>query len=105
MAGAAMAQSATKAANVVASRWAMMFSLCYCSCFIVAMAHWSYHRRTGPDRHTTLSYPIPQFEPDSSMDDSARTHRPSASSSGVVDVLVPVALNQAYSYRVPRGLN
>ncbi|MEH2583753.1 primosomal protein N' (replication factor Y) [Nitrobacteraceae bacterium AZCC 2161] len=39
------------------------------------------------------------------MDDSARTHRPSASSSGVVDVLVPVALNQAYSYRVPRGLN
>jgi primosomal protein N' (replication factor Y) len=39
------------------------------------------------------------------MDDSARTHKPSASSSGVVDVLVPVALNQAYSYRVPRGLD
>src|SRR3954449_8665005 len=28
----------------------------------------------------------------------------SASSTRVVDVLVPVALNQAYSYRVPRGM-
>ena len=29
---------------------------------------------------------------------------PAASSTRVVDVLVPVALNQAYSYRVPRGM-
>ncbi|MDB5618548.1 primosomal protein N' [Tardiphaga sp.] len=36
------------------------------------------------------------------MDDSARTPK---TSSGVVDVLVPVALNQAYSYKVPRGLD
>ncbi len=35
------------------------------------------------------------------MDEAARTK----TSSGVVDVLVPVALNQAYSYRVPRGLD
>src|SRR3954470_13715554 len=35
------------------------------------------------------------------MDEAARTK----STSGVVDVLVPVALNQAYSYRVPRGLD
>ena len=27
-----------------------------------------------------------------------------AASTGVVDVLVPVALNQTYSYRVPRGM-
>src|ERR1700735_4980824 len=38
------------------------------------------------------------------MDDSTRTALPAASSTRVVDVLVPVALNQAYSYRVPRGL-
>src|SRR6201991_1776379 len=29
---------------------------------------------------------------------------PAASAARVVDVLVPVALNQAYSYRVPRGM-
>src|ERR1700743_357846 len=38
------------------------------------------------------------------MDDSTRSAMPAASSTRVVDVLVPVALNQAYSYRVPRGM-
>src|SRR6195952_886707 len=39
------------------------------------------------------------------MDHSTRASTPSASSSSrVVDVLVPVAINQAYSYRVPRGM-
>jgi len=39
------------------------------------------------------------------MDHFARDNPASASSTGVVDVLVPVALNQAYSYRVPRGMD
>src|SRR5512141_436330 len=38
------------------------------------------------------------------MDHSARASTSSASSTRVVDVLVPVALNQNYSYRVPRGM-
>src|SRR3954467_83755 len=38
------------------------------------------------------------------MDDSTRPTASSASSTRVVDVLVPVALNQNYSYRVPRGM-
>src|SRR4030095_15926432 len=38
------------------------------------------------------------------MDHTTRTHASSASSTRVVDVLVPVALNQNYSYRVPRGM-
>src|ERR1700743_1447132 len=38
------------------------------------------------------------------MDHSPRAGISSASSTRVVDVLVPVALNQAYSYRVPRGM-
>src|ERR1700752_3984274 len=38
------------------------------------------------------------------MDHSPRASASSASSTGVVDVLVPVALDQTYSYRVPRGL-
>src|SRR6201996_1360018 len=38
------------------------------------------------------------------MDHAIRARSPSASSTGIVDVLVPVALNQAYSYRVPRGM-
>src|SRR6202171_467014 len=38
------------------------------------------------------------------MDHSTRQNTSSASSTSVVDVLVPVALNQAYSYRVPRGM-
>src|SRR6195952_4198947 len=38
------------------------------------------------------------------MDHSTRASSSSASSARVVDVLVPVALNQAYSYRVPRGM-
>jgi primosomal protein N' (replication factor Y) len=38
------------------------------------------------------------------MDHSTRAGTSSASSTRVVDVLVPVALNQAYSYRVPRGM-
>src|SRR5690349_16238730 len=37
------------------------------------------------------------------MDKTTRTS-PAAASTDVVDVLVPVALNQTYSYRVPRGL-
>ena len=41
--------------------------------------------------------------PDSPMDHS-RAPTSSASSTRVVDVLVPVALNQTYSYRVPRGM-
>src|SRR6202046_991724 len=39
------------------------------------------------------------------MDHLARASSASASSTRVVDVLVPVALNQAYSYRVPRGMD
>src|SRR5277367_3866069 len=38
------------------------------------------------------------------MDHSIHTSTSPASSTRVVDVLVPVALNQAYSYRVPRGM-
>src|SRR6185437_9225500 len=38
------------------------------------------------------------------MDEQTRAAMPAASSTRVVDVLVPVALNQAYSYRVPRGM-
>ena len=38
------------------------------------------------------------------MDHSTRASTSSASSTRVVDVLVPVALNQNYSYRVPRGM-
>src|SRR6266481_4049476 len=38
------------------------------------------------------------------MDHSARTFTASAASARVVDVLVPVALDRAYSYRVPRGM-
>src|SRR5947209_17228633 len=38
------------------------------------------------------------------MDHSTRTGTSQASSTHVVDVLVPVALNQAYSYQVPRGM-
>src|SRR5712671_4461895 len=39
------------------------------------------------------------------MDHSIRASTSSASSARVVDVLVPVALNQTYSYRVPRGMD
>src|SRR5260370_34473799 len=38
------------------------------------------------------------------MDHATRPSTSSASSTDVVDVLVPVALNQTYSYRVPRGM-
>src|SRR3954451_14433701 len=38
------------------------------------------------------------------MDHATRENTSSALSARVVDVLVPVALNQAYSYRVPRGM-
>src|SRR3984957_1877103 len=38
------------------------------------------------------------------MDHSTRASVSPAASTGIVDVLVPVALNQAYSYRVPRGM-
>ena len=38
------------------------------------------------------------------MDHSPRASTSSASSTRVVDVLVPVALNQNYSYRIPRGM-
>ncbi|MGA7808895.1 primosomal protein N' [Bradyrhizobium sp.] len=39
------------------------------------------------------------------MDHAPRHNTSSAASTGVVDVLVPVALNQTYSYRVPRGMD
>jgi primosomal protein N' (replication factor Y) len=40
------------------------------------------------------------------MDRSTRANpSPAASAARVVDVLVPVALNQAYSYRLPRGVD
>ncbi len=39
------------------------------------------------------------------MDHSTRASTSSVSSARVVDVLVPVALNQTYSYRVPRGMD
>jgi len=38
------------------------------------------------------------------MDHPSRSSTASATSTRVVDVLVPVALNQTYSYRVPRGM-
>src|SRR5215216_209282 len=38
------------------------------------------------------------------MDHATRESTSSATSTRVVDVLVPVALNQTYSYRVPRGM-
>src|ERR1700722_4033371 len=38
------------------------------------------------------------------MDHSPRPGTSTASSTRIVDVLVPVALNQNYSYRVPRGM-
>src|SRR6266516_1969988 len=38
------------------------------------------------------------------MDHATRASNSSATSTRVVDVLVPVALNQAYSYRVARGM-
>src|ERR1700742_2282674 len=38
------------------------------------------------------------------MDHAPRDQISSASSTGMVDVLVPVALDNTYSYRVPRGL-
>src|SRR5436305_5395455 len=41
---------------------------------------------------------------DSPMDHITRQNSSSAAATGVVDVLVPVALNQTYSYRVPRGM-
>jgi len=39
------------------------------------------------------------------MDRSTREASPHATSTNIVDVLVPVALDRAYSYRVPRGLD
>src|ERR1700730_11167715 len=38
------------------------------------------------------------------MDRAVSPTTPSAASTRIVHVLVPVALNQAYSYRVPRGM-
>src|SRR6185312_15065436 len=38
------------------------------------------------------------------MDHVTRNSTPTASATRVVDVLVPVAINQTYSYRVPRGM-
>src|ERR1700761_9094191 len=38
------------------------------------------------------------------MDHTPRQTSSPAASTGIVDVLVPVALNQTYSYRVPRGM-
>src|SRR6478752_8949443 len=39
------------------------------------------------------------------MDHSIHGPTPAASSTRIVDVLVPVALNQTYSYRVPHGMD
>src|ERR1700736_810863 len=39
------------------------------------------------------------------MDHFTRASASTASPTRIVDVLVPVALNQAYSYRVPRGMD
>src|ERR1700761_9507216 len=39
------------------------------------------------------------------MDHAPRTSTFSGTSTQIVDVLVPVALNQTYSYRVPRGMD
>ena len=38
------------------------------------------------------------------MDHATRPSSASVTTTRVVDVLVPVALNQTYSYRVPRGM-
>ena len=38
------------------------------------------------------------------MDQSPRSNAVSANATRMVDVLVPVALDQTYSYRVPRGM-
>ena len=38
------------------------------------------------------------------MDHVTRNSTPTASATRVVDVLVPVAINQTYSYRVPRDM-
>jgi primosomal protein N' (replication factor Y) (superfamily II helicase) len=38
------------------------------------------------------------------MDDDGRPGTPPVTATRIVDVLVPVALNQTYSYRVPRGM-
>ena len=38
------------------------------------------------------------------MDHNPRQNASSVASTHIVDVLVPVALNQTYSYRVPRGM-
>ncbi|HVX76519.1 MAG TPA: primosomal protein N', partial [Bradyrhizobium sp.] len=38
------------------------------------------------------------------MDHALRASSPAALSTRVVDVLVPVALDQTYSYRAPRGM-
>ena len=38
------------------------------------------------------------------MDHAPRANTPSSASTRIVDVLVPVALDQTYSYRVPRGM-
>ena len=63
-----------------------------------AAEHWP-----RPARGLKLAWPFGP-ESDSPMDHSTRASTSSASSARVVDVLVPVALNQAYSYRVPRGM-
>src|ERR1700745_1492820 len=44
------------------------------------------------------------LSPDSPMDHFPRASSSSVSSTRVVDVLVPVALDRNYSYRVPRGM-
>src|ERR1700686_465604 len=60
-------------------------------------------RPAGPAGPVTLDW-VKHLSSDSPMDHSPRASTSSASSTRVVDVLVPVALNQAYSYRVPRGM-
>ena len=38
------------------------------------------------------------------MDHSSRSNAAPTNATGMVDVLVPVALDQTYSYKVPRGM-
>src|ERR1700692_4690878 len=60
-------------------------------------------RPAGPAGPVTLDW-VKHLSSDSPMDHSPRAGISTASSTRIADVLVPVALNQNYSYRVPRGM-
>src|SRR6201997_2249986 len=65
---------------------------------VPAVGHWP---RPAGDLKLARPY---CFEPDSPMDHSTRASTSSVSPARFVDVLVPVALHQPYSSRVPRGM-